>query len=464
MKVLKRIFKALAWLAAGLLALIMLLYLAVLAINWHDRPPSEEALRFAAAYRDRPAVADADNAFVYATGFFVKPGDDPQAAGVRRIAWMREAVKDPATATFQPPEKDYDYRSARSAAVRAISEACGDPNAGCFAAMEHGSAALSEWDSSERWLFDRYLALISHPGWLEISPVDSRMLLPPYGAVMDGQKLLFVQAWMRAGEKDAPAVRSLLSQDIRFWRHTLESSDILITKMIAIAALKRHFKLGNLVLRRLPADLESAGRPPEWSAEITLAERSMKRTWVGEWMYLTRVLEQGKSRELWADSQTQKLTLRRWQHVAVPLLQTQDLSNQWAETFARANPELDVPFEQYPAGVARAEVILSGSSRGGLPAFRIYNPVGAILRWISGAEHANYSKRVVDIEGVRRLALLTSELRSRGNSAAQIPAGLSTSVIRDPYTGEPFGWDAQKSALTFKGLERLPRGLHELVF
>jgi len=89
MRLLKRLLKGLAWVAGSLVGLVVVFYLVLLAINWRDRPPSETALRFAADYRDRPAVADTDNGFVYVTGSFVKPGEDPQAAGVRRIAWLR---------------------------------------------------------------------------------------------------------------------------------------------------------------------------------------------------------------------------------------------------------------------------------------------------------------------------------------------------------------------------------------
>jgi hypothetical protein len=234
--------------------------------------------------------------------------------------------------------------------------------------------------------------------------------------------------------------------------------------MIAVAGLRRHFKFGNMVLRRLPAELESAARPAEWATELTLAERSMMRTWVGEWMYLRSALEQ-QQLDGWADVASDNVAQRLIARAAVPLLQKQDLANQYAEAFTRANAELDVPYERYEVGAARAQQTLSGfQSNSELPPFRVYNPVGVVYRWINGWEYVNYSKRVVDIEGLRRAALLTSELRSRGITAAQVSAELSASAIRDPYTGEPLGWDAEQGAVTFTGLEYQPRGLHELAF
>jgi len=63
--------------------------LALLAINWRDRPPSDAALKFAALYKDRPQVPDNDNGYVYALGFGVAPDADPRQAGLARSAWLR---------------------------------------------------------------------------------------------------------------------------------------------------------------------------------------------------------------------------------------------------------------------------------------------------------------------------------------------------------------------------------------
>jgi len=73
MRLLRTLLKGLAWLIGSLTALVLVTYAVVLVANRHDRPPSQAALQFAAAYRNLPVVADADNAFVYATGFYVSP-------------------------------------------------------------------------------------------------------------------------------------------------------------------------------------------------------------------------------------------------------------------------------------------------------------------------------------------------------------------------------------------------------
>jgi hypothetical protein len=108
---------------------------------------------------------------------------------------------------------------------------------------------------------------------------------------MEGQKLLMLDAKVRARKGDHAGVRDLLARDLRFWRRVFESSDTLLTKMIAKAAIDRHFSLGNLVLRSLPSDRAVDALPEEWRTPISDSERSLLRLLVGEWTYMSAVLQ-----------------------------------------------------------------------------------------------------------------------------------------------------------------------------
>lgn len=85
----------------------------------------------------------------------------------------------------------------------------------------------------------------------------------------DGQRLHIADAWQSASESDAEAVRSALERNLVYWRMVLKNSDALITKMIATAAVIRHFKLGNLVLRKLPQEVAADGIPDSWRRQIS---------------------------------------------------------------------------------------------------------------------------------------------------------------------------------------------------
>jgi hypothetical protein len=56
---------------------------------------------------------------------------------------------------------------------------------------------------------------------------------------MDGQKLLLLSARLKVAEGDNAGIRQLLDEDLRFWRMVLESSDTLISRMIALRAMTK---------------------------------------------------------------------------------------------------------------------------------------------------------------------------------------------------------------------------------
>jgi hypothetical protein len=49
-------------------------------------------------------------------------------------------------------------------------------------------------------------------------------------------------------------------------------------------------------------------------------------------------------------------------------------------------------------------------------------------------------------------------------AVADVPAQLTTTPIRDPYTGNPFTWDAREGALVFIGLEPAERARHVVIY
>ena len=409
-----RQLKIIATLVGGLLAVVVLVYLILLFINRHDQPPSQEALRFAALYRDRPPVANVDNGFIDAMDFF----------------------------TSEKPE--------RSPAVQRLVDACRVVDHACVVTLEGTDKAVDEWFASEQRLFDRYRTLLSHSGWRQLKPFEVTARLPSYGTISQGQRLLLLRARTLAGRGDVTGVRDLLAEDARFWRMVLESSDLLIDKMIAVAALNRHFGVGNLVLRRLPAEKAMEAMPREWIQEITPAERSMTRALVGEWEFFNASLRKTKANE--------PLIYR-------PLFQPQDTSNKLASMLARAAHDLNAPYAQYPQVLDRM-----GAESNHAPAelglfADLYNLIGAMMTNVPDAyNYARYGARVADVEGVRRAAVLATTLRSRAVAAADVPAQLAASEIRMPYTNGPFAWDLKENAIVFTGLEAGERGRHDFKY
>jgi hypothetical protein len=372
MKIAKTILKMLAWLIAGLVALAVVVYLVALVVNWNDQPPSEAAVRLAQLSRERPPAADADNGYVYLAGFSVASEEDPRVWGARRVAWAEKVLAQPPAAPVAGfPGEEHDFKRGRSDAVRALSEACAKLDAACRDALEAGDAGIAEWLAAEGWLLARYKTLLAHAGWREPVPWDERVPLPPYGQVGEGQRLLLAEAWTLAGRGDAAGVRTLVEADVRFWRHALAEADNLIPKLVAAAALRRHFAWSNLILRRLPPAAGGNAVPQLWKEPLSNAERSMLRSLAGEWAFLDRTIrraaESGQpfaSEDALPPTSAQRVMLR----MSNPMFQVQDTGNQHAELLVSVAEVLEVPYEQYPQkviGVRSCKTTFSLAAPGG---------------------------------------------------------------------------------------------------
>lgn len=450
--------------AAGaiIFGLLLLVYAVVLAINWNDRPPSEIAEELEASYRDRAHVDEADNGYVYMLGFSVGVAQDPSYWGKERIAWARRLYNRPRAAPGDAyPGEDYEYKAARSPSVEALSRACQTADAACFDALSN-EQGVSEWLATEAWLLERYRTLIGHPAWFEAVPFDARAPFPPYLQVLEGQRLLFVRAWQLAGQGNASAVRTLLEEDVRFWREVLADADILVTKMVATSALRRHFAGANLVLQRFPPDGVMAGVPELWKEPISDQERSLLRCLTGEWKFATTTLEQAKERDTnaLATFGDETIPQRLLWTLLKPTLQRQDFSNRYAALVTSLAATLDVPYMQFPAAVQRAKRIEQQAANG-TPSGKIYNPIGDLTFSSRGEEFSTYAAAVADLEGVRRIALLSAQLRQQGLHPQQVASKLSDAVNPGPY-GKPLRWDASEQAIVFTGLLPGERGRYTM--
>ncbi|WP_161827732.1 hypothetical protein [Steroidobacter agaridevorans] len=461
------ILKGLGWLTGGALALVASCYIALLLINLRDQPPSEFALRLEDIYRNRPAVADADNGYIYVMGFSAAPEADPHEMGLQRVAWLRHRAEHPEDQSPSDPLPG-EYQSPQLPAFEKIRDACGWGANSCDRALAESDATLPEWLPAEQWRVDRYRTLLARPGWLETLPPDVMMPLPAYAPVLDAQRLLLVKAHSLAGQQDADGVREILERDVHFWRGVLTDSDILISRMIAVAALSRHFSMGNLALRRLPPEMQWAAMPEAWRAPFTADELSWHRCFAGEWLYARSVLSQIATGPAAAEAALHGENygfLTRLQDLAIePLFQLQDTTNQSAEMLVRAADALQVPIEQFTeARTSAAEIFSSSAARVGTVA-NLYNPVGDMLASVASGSYDSYPPRVADVEGARRAAVLATELRSRKVDVANIRAEIEASALRMPYTGAPFVWDSKAQAILFIGLVPGERGQHSFKY
>jgi hypothetical protein len=370
----RRTLRICAWIAGSAVTACAVLYLLGLAINWRDEEPSAAARQLTDLYRDRPSVADRDNGFVYVMGFEVAPDQDPHAMGLRRIAWMNRALSDPAWDIAEDPLPD-SRKEVANAALREFSEACRTRSARCVAALRKGDELLEQWLATEPWLATRYESLLAHTGWREWVPVRVEAPLPAYKSIMDGQRLWLLQARSLAMRNDPTGVRLMLEKDIRFWRMALASSDVLISRMIATVALNRHFDMGALILRELPADSMLSAIPEDWSRELSDRELSIQRSTVGEWIFAMGLLnEQGARTFLESYGEGEgSVADRLFAAAALPFFQRTATLNLYADHSLQAVRILDVPVKEYATAPRELAVLDARLSE---VHWSAYNPVG----------------------------------------------------------------------------------------
>jgi hypothetical protein len=457
-----------AWILASILGLGVAAYAIAVAVNWRDQEPSAAALSLAAAHRDRPALPDADNAFIYAMGFAVSPGDDPRSMGSKRVAWMQQRQTGASTAP-DPLGERVDYGLKRPAAITKLIEECQSDARACNELFSAGDGAFLDWTAAEGGLLQRYQTLIAHTGWKETVPYDLSMPMPAYARVVDGQRLLLMNARMLAKKGDHGAVKKLLEDDLRFWRTVLESSDILITRMIATGALNRHFEWGNLVLKELAPANAALAMPAQWEAALTDSERSFRRCLAGEWLFTSSLLRSLSITPYWPDlamsSGEDSSSLDQFINGLMhPLYQPQDSINAFALHYSQLAELLDAPLRNYQTALERSQAANERWQADTSRSLSLYNIVGRRVVAEGATDFGFYAARVNDIEGVRRAALTATRLRERNVPASEVAAALETASPRNPYNDRPFGWDAAQGAIVFTGLQTGPRGEHRIEY
>jgi hypothetical protein len=426
-----------ARLVIAVVASATVLVMAAFIVRWRTEAPSAAALRLKQIFEQRPAVNDADNALFDVWGFSAPAGIEPRDRGRQRVAWLERTNVDAAHAGEDPGEETIKFKAGRTEAMQRVISACRSEEArACRDAFVRMPPEMP-LRAVEALQVARYRAMLERPAWREIVPLDVRSPLPAYADVLDGQRMLMLSLREAVARADAEQIRATLASDLKFWRATQQSADILITKMIAIVAIRQNFRYGNLLLRELPAPRQAQAIPETWRVEVSPAERSMLRVMAGELAYFEGAIntawanadEESDGDEDFADTGFADRLIDR-----VPrLVSVQYHVNRTAKLYLAIGEGYEVPLTQYAATTARLKKLFPHKN----------------TRW----KPENYALRVGSIEGIRRAALLTATLRARGVPAADVAGELGAAGLRNPFDDTPFEWDANEQAVVYTGPE-----------
>lgn len=448
----RRVLRALAWSVGTLIALPVVLWLAWVAINWRDVAPSADALAMQALIDARPVVADADNAYLDMLGFDAPLEEDAHAVGLQRRELIRKRAVAASQAVFEFPGRGAE--PALSPAWMAVVQACGRSGTSCDTALRT-QRDLAPLDEANLQMLERYRGLIAHRSWSEEIQLDTAMPTPAFQRVLNAQRLSLISLWLHAEERDASSTIDALDADLRFWRGVLASTDLLIARMIATAAVRRNIEWSALILPRVHAAHATDAMPDSLVTPMTGDERSLRRTLAGEWEFSQRMVRAIlEKNEAGAGASDTKMTTRFANWLGKPLFQPQDTANRSATRMERLASLSEAPYPQINAHVRAARATRETSTP-----WRdfLYNPTGRILDHIAEGAYIGYAFRVPDIEGVRRAVVASIELKSRGADPADMSEALASGAWRNPYDDAPFEFDAKDSCVVFNGLEQFDR-------
>ena len=393
--------KLLLKMVASFLALLFLLIAFVFFINREDKPPSESVIKLQRIAAASTPVKDRDNAFVYVMGFSASDNADVMTEGAARVEQMRKSMETPGPIDV--------------AEIRVQEQLQREPAK----------------------LIERYERLLEFKQWQEIRQGDQRPLIAAFGRVFEAQRQMYLKALSLETNEDAADCKRMLEKDYRFWRMILAESASVNVKMIAARGIELHFVMGNLVVRRFPPAQTMVAIPEGWREPFSSRERSLAKMMANEWIFYDLRPDDERSKNLVS------------MLFGSFLYQPQATSNANADRMLRVVGLYDRDYAAIPQAAATF-LATYGTEKKAAADIGVYNPVGRILLNMEGMDaYTRYGFRVANLEGMRRVALLASQLRSSGAKGNDVAEGVRTSDLRDPYDGKEFAWDPGQGAFLF---------------
>ncbi|QBL08523.1 hypothetical protein E0Z06_02830 [Rheinheimera sp. D18] len=347
MALLLKLVKGLGKFLAALVSLFVILYLLLVLINWQDEAPSEAAITLQQLQQS------------------VAP-DVEQSADNNGYLFLQQY------------ELQGEYQLSEPLAQLLRQCNITECNAVLMAQPE-----LALWIAQHQDTIDFYQQVRSFTAWYELIPADAAATLPSFRSLLNGQRLLLVQAWLAAQQQDTEKVQLLLQQDMQFWRSLQPKHNMLLTKLIGAEAIKRHFNFAQAIRQQLSAQQYAAIRPQSWLSPFTEQELSLLQAMSGEWAFSNNVTET----LLLSDTATNDLSAvdkLEWL-ILKPLFQSQASRNQLA-------------------GMLLAQVNGHAATEPTWYSW-LYNPVGKVLNSMT-VNYVSYHARLAQLETLRQQAIL----------------------------------------------------------
>lgn len=425
-----------------------------------DEAPDPAAQRLLAPGK---AIPPADNLYFAIMGFSASASLDPHQVGVKTLeafaAWSAQAKPGQTNRTqfdIMPFMGESPFKR-----PNAFKSPCRAEAASCLAEIDSLATELdSELERSKPWLA-RYRALRAYPAFSETMQLAADVPIPPWSPILHASDLTDVRiARDMAAAGTRGAALAELAAEIDFYQRLGLNAELLITRMIAAAAMARKLRLASELMTRHPDIVKTHAEavagiarplPPEWT--------HLRRVADGEFRFMAAVYQnvgRDLSRQLTMGMDNPPTGLRWLESLhGLNAYRPQATLNDLARQMRRIGEFYSRPARDMVDGLPnlrREDDAFNLWS----PRTLAFNPVGKTLVYIGQVSWEDYAYRVHDTAGQARLVALQRIAIDAGLKADASADQINRLLIHDnrlfdPYTEKPMQWDAASGELRFSG-------------
>jgi hypothetical protein len=452
-QLLRAVLKWTGLIVLGLVALVVLLFAVLFAINIRDEPltPLTQSLLAVAPDRYAPGA----NIYLAFAGFEAPAGAAVLAAGEARIDYYNTHLD---AALARAPAADtratVDLKDPQRLKFQGDTGFCHPLSGSMWQEIPAHAGEVAALLSDNRELYERYRALLGLRGYYETARPS--YLQPMFYPAPPMHPLFLADVVLRlhaAAATQRQAAFADLKADQKLWHAVLVGNGALLSKMLSAAYLQADdLVLADVIADPhsvLPTDVEADGIVPvfdltDW--DIASAFAAEFRYQAGSLQYLSghySVTEPDPHAQSGAPGWLARLADRTGRHF-LKLNATLNLFAGQTHEFMLASA---------PGG-SKPGAALKARAAPALPRLSVYNPIGNALAWIARPAYAPYPARAWDGAALQRLVRLSYEIRAQGIAPAAIPAFMHEHPewSTHPGDGRPFLWDAAGGALRVQTL------------
>ena len=371
----KGIAKFALWLLVTLLALPIVVYAVLIAVNWDDSAKSarvQQLETLIAQHQLEVSDMNSDNGFISALGVSANVTQDPFEVGLARVNASDDSF------TF--------YDDLAQLKLKWAFKACfheDDFLTECETAISQ-DPSLRTTVKAHQWLLPRYQALLAKSQWHDLLPAGDTANLGYLARLSDAQIHYLLSHYFEANTYTPAELQQSLAADMQFWQRVAENTQNLITKMVATNAIEANLQFGELTLNLLPRERLTQSLPDNWQHPFSAPLLSMDNVLRGEWYFFVDAL----SLDPLVNDDASWFEKAAMLFLA-PLLKTQDTLNRYAMHLQQVSHDVNCE----PEGILDA-----------VEAFA-YNPLGKLFLCASSPSIAVYQERVVNLESIRLATL-----------------------------------------------------------